>query len=63
MAILCVISVLQGSYIRGIDPNYANKLTIPVPKMVDDGQCMLVKNQKWKPRTKVGCDGTQGKQL
>ncbi|KAI5265359.1 F-Box/Wd Repeat-Containing Protein 10 [Manis pentadactyla] len=46
------VALLQGSYIRGIDPNYANKLTIPVPKMVDDGQCMLVKNQKWKPRTK-----------
>ncbi|XP_039083328.1 CMT1A duplicated region transcript 1 protein isoform X2 [Hyaena hyaena] len=46
------IAFLQGSYTRGIDPNYANKLLIPVPKMADDGKRMRVKNQKWKLRTK-----------
>ncbi|KAB0399997.1 hypothetical protein E2I00_017938 [Balaenoptera physalus] len=42
----------QGSYTRGIDPNYANKVTIPVPKTADDGKHLRVKNQKWKLRTK-----------
>ncbi|XP_054427052.1 F-box and WD repeat domain containing protein 10B isoform X3 [Pteronotus mesoamericanus] len=46
------IALLQGSYTRGIDPNYANKLSIPVPKMTDDGKRIRVKNQKWKLRTK-----------
>ncbi|KAM5308929.1 F-box and WD repeat domain containing protein 10B [Glossophaga mutica] len=46
------IILLQGSYTRGIDPNYASKLHIPVPKMTDDGKRMRVKNQKWKLRTK-----------
>ncbi|KAF6092873.1 CMT1A duplicated region transcript 1 [Phyllostomus discolor] len=46
------IILLQGSYTRGIDPNYANKLYIPVPKMTEDGKRMRVKNQKWKLRTK-----------
>ncbi|XP_039703342.1 F-box and WD repeat domain containing protein 10B isoform X1 [Pteropus medius] len=46
------IALLQGSYTRGIDPNYANKLFIPVPKMTDDGKRVRVKNQKWKLRMK-----------
>ncbi|XP_051024318.1 F-box and WD repeat domain containing protein 10B [Acomys russatus] len=46
------ISVLQGSYTRGIDPNYANKVSIPVPKIADDGKRSRSKNQKWKLRTK-----------
>ncbi|KAK2508127.1 hypothetical protein MC885_017360 [Smutsia gigantea] len=46
------IALLQGSCTRGIDPNYANKLPIPVPKIVDDGKRMHVKDQKWKPKTK-----------
>ncbi|XP_060999507.1 F-box and WD repeat domain containing protein 10B [Dama dama] len=46
------ITFLQGSYTRGIDPNYANKVIIPVPKMTDDGKRLRVKNQKWKLRTK-----------
>ncbi|PNI11454.1 LOW QUALITY PROTEIN: T0195358 isoform 1 [Pan troglodytes] len=46
------ITFLQGSYTRGIDPNYANKVSIPVPKMVDDGKSMRVKHPKWKLRTK-----------
>nr|XP_020747912.1 CMT1A duplicated region transcript 1 protein isoform X9 [Odocoileus virginianus texanus] len=46
------IAFLQGSYTRGIDPNYANKVIIPVPKMTDDGKHLRVKNQKWKLRTK-----------
>lgn len=57
IAIFCY-AFPQGSYTRGIDPNYANKLLIPVPKMADDGKRMRVKNQKWKLRTKVGCGGT-----
>uniref|UniRef100_A0A2K6E6W3 Uncharacterized protein n=1 Tax=Macaca nemestrina TaxID=9545 RepID=A0A2K6E6W3_MACNE len=48
------IVFMQGSYTRGIDPNYANKVSIPVPKMVDDGKRMRVKHPKWKLRTKVG---------
>lgn len=51
----------QGSYTRGIDPNYANKVSIPVPKMVDDGKRMRVKHPKWKLRTKVGSNGIWGK--
>nr|AAI41213.1 Fbxw10 protein [Mus musculus] len=47
------ISLLQGSYTRGIDPNYANKVSIPVPKIVDDGKRSRSKNQKWKLRTKT----------
>ncbi|XP_028355801.1 F-box/WD repeat-containing protein 10 isoform X2 [Physeter macrocephalus] len=47
------ITFLQGSYTRGIDPNYASKVTIPVPKMADDGKHLCVKNQKRKLRTKV----------
>ncbi|KAM9210496.1 F-box/WD repeat-containing protein 10-like isoform 1-T1 [Dugong dugon] len=47
------VALLQGTYTRGIDPNYANKLSIPVPKMADDGKRMRVKNQKWKLRTKT----------
>uniref|UniRef100_F6W2U2 F-box and WD repeat domain containing 10B n=1 Tax=Macaca mulatta TaxID=9544 RepID=F6W2U2_MACMU len=46
------IVFMQGSYTRGIDPNYANKVSIPVPKMVDDGKRMRVKHPKWKLRTK-----------
>ncbi|XP_005399385.1 PREDICTED: CMT1A duplicated region transcript 1 protein isoform X2 [Chinchilla lanigera] len=46
------IVLLQGSYTRGIEPNYANRLPIPVPKMTDDGKRMRAKNQKWKLRTK-----------
>ncbi|XP_059937403.1 F-box and WD repeat domain containing protein 10B isoform X2 [Mesoplodon densirostris] len=50
------ITLLQGSYTRGIDPNYANKITVPVPKMADDGKHLCVKNQKWKLRTKNDYD-------
>ncbi|XP_007462734.1 PREDICTED: F-box/WD repeat-containing protein 10 [Lipotes vexillifer] len=50
------ITLLQGSYTRGIDPNYANKVTIPVPKMADDGKHLCVKNPKWKLRTKNDYD-------
>nr|XP_027811810.1 CMT1A duplicated region transcript 1 protein isoform X4 [Marmota flaviventris] len=46
------IALLQGSYTKGIDPNYANKLSIPVPKIGDDGKRMRTKNPKWKLRTK-----------
>ncbi|XP_053749080.1 F-box and WD repeat domain containing protein 10B isoform X3 [Panthera pardus] len=46
------IAFLQGSYTGGIEPNYANKLLIPVPKMTDDGKRMRAKNQKWKLRMK-----------
>ncbi|KAB1265745.1 F-box/WD repeat-containing protein 10 [Camelus dromedarius] len=46
------IAFLQGSYTRGIDPHYANKVSIPVPKVVDDGKRLRVKNQKWKLRMK-----------
>lgn len=46
------ISLLQGSYTRGIDPNYASKVSIPVPKIVNDGKRSRSKNQKWKLRTK-----------
>ncbi|XP_069337984.1 F-box and WD repeat domain containing protein 10B isoform X1 [Eulemur rufifrons] len=46
------ITVLQGSYTRGIEPNYANRLPVPVPKVSDDGKRTRVKSQKWKPRTK-----------
>ncbi|XP_027944863.1 CMT1A duplicated region transcript 1 protein isoform X3 [Eumetopias jubatus] len=46
------ITFLQGSYTKGIDPNYANRLFVPVPKITDNGKCMRVKNQKWKLRTK-----------
>lgn len=46
----------QGSFMRGVDPNYANKLSIPVPKMVEDGKRTRVKNPKLKLRTKV-CPG------
>lgn len=45
---------MQGSYTRGIDPNYASKVSIPVPKIADDGKRSRSKNQKWKLRTKVG---------
>lgn len=55
------IVFMQGSYTRGIDPNYANKVSIPVPKMVDDGKRMRVKHPKWKLRTKVGSNGIWGK--
>ncbi|CAH6786187.1 Fbxw10 [Phodopus roborovskii] len=41
-----------GSYTRGIDPNYASKVSIPVPKIIDEGKRMRSKNQKWKLRTK-----------
>ncbi|KAM4843349.1 F-box and WD repeat domain containing protein 10B [Thomomys bottae] len=47
------ISILQGSYTKGVDPNYANKLPIPIPKIIDDGKRMRVKNSKWKLRTKT----------
>nr|XP_058903526.1 F-box/WD repeat-containing protein 10-like [Kogia breviceps] len=50
------IAFLQGSYTRGIDPNYANWVTVPVPKMADDGKHLCVKNQKWKLRTKNDYD-------
>ncbi|XP_046945927.1 F-box and WD repeat domain containing protein 10B isoform X3 [Lynx rufus] len=46
------IAFLQGSYAGGIEPNYANQLLIPVPKMTDDGKRMRAKNQKWKLRMK-----------
>nr|XP_010338180.2 CMT1A duplicated region transcript 1 protein isoform X4 [Saimiri boliviensis boliviensis] len=46
------IAFLQGSCTRGIDPNYASKVSIPVPNMVDDGKRVRVKPQKWKLRTK-----------
>uniref|UniRef100_A0A452TN46 CMT1A duplicated region transcript 1 n=1 Tax=Ursus maritimus TaxID=29073 RepID=A0A452TN46_URSMA len=46
------IAFLQGSYTKGIDANYANKLFIPVPKITDNGKRMRVKNQKLKLRTK-----------
>ncbi|XP_019497024.1 PREDICTED: CMT1A duplicated region transcript 1 protein isoform X2 [Hipposideros armiger] len=46
------VALLQGAYTWGIDPNYASKLFIPVPKMTDDGKHMCVQNQKWKLRTK-----------
>ncbi|XP_025719935.2 F-box and WD repeat domain containing protein 10B isoform X2 [Callorhinus ursinus] len=46
------ITFLQGSYTKGIDPNYANRLFVPVPKITDNGKCMRVKNQKWKLRIK-----------
>uniref|UniRef100_A0A7N5JUC5 F-box and WD repeat domain containing 10 n=1 Tax=Ailuropoda melanoleuca TaxID=9646 RepID=A0A7N5JUC5_AILME len=46
------IAFLQGSYTKGIDPNYANKLFIPVPTITDNGKCMRVKNQKLKLRAK-----------
>ncbi|XP_016041971.2 F-box and WD repeat domain containing protein 10B isoform X2 [Erinaceus europaeus] len=46
------ITFLQGSYTKGIDPNYANKLPIPVPKNTEDGKQTRVKNQKVKLRTK-----------
>ncbi|XP_075417163.1 F-box/WD repeat-containing protein 10-like [Tenrec ecaudatus] len=47
------LALLQGTYTRGIDPNYANKLLIPVPNMTDDEKPLRVKNQKWKLRTKT----------
>uniref|UniRef100_A0A8C2LYE7 F-box and WD-40 domain protein 10 n=1 Tax=Cricetulus griseus TaxID=10029 RepID=A0A8C2LYE7_CRIGR len=46
------ISLLQGSYTRGIDPNYASKVSVPVPKFLDEGKRMRSKSQKWKLRTK-----------
>ncbi|XP_032136103.1 CMT1A duplicated region transcript 1 protein [Sapajus apella] len=46
------IAFLQGSCTRGIDPNYSSKVSIPVPKMVDDGKRVRMKPQKWKLRTK-----------
>nr|XP_008268919.1 F-box and WD repeat domain containing protein 10B isoform X1 [Oryctolagus cuniculus] len=46
------VAVLQGSFMRGVDPNYANKLSIPVPKMVEDGKRTQTKNPKLKLRTK-----------
>ncbi|XP_040604790.1 CMT1A duplicated region transcript 1 protein isoform X3 [Mesocricetus auratus] len=46
------ISLLQGSYTRGIDPNYASKVSVPVPKIVDEGKRTRSKSQKWKLRTK-----------
>ncbi|XP_058531590.1 F-box and WD repeat domain containing protein 10B isoform X3 [Ochotona princeps] len=46
------ITLLQGSFMRGVDPNYANKLSIPVPKMAEDGKRTRVKNPKLKLRTK-----------
>ncbi|XP_021550341.1 CMT1A duplicated region transcript 1 protein isoform X2 [Neomonachus schauinslandi] len=46
------ITFLQGSYTKGIDPHYANRLFIPVPKITDNGKRMRVKNQKLKLRTK-----------
>ncbi|EPY74293.1 F-box and WD-40 domain protein 10 isoform 1-like protein [Camelus ferus] len=57
------IAFLQGSYTRGIDPHYANKVSIPVPKVVDDGKRLRVKNQKWKLRMKVGSSGIWGRRL
>ncbi|XP_046530196.1 F-box and WD repeat domain containing protein 10B isoform X2 [Equus quagga] len=46
------ITFLQGSYTKGIDPNYANKVSIPVPKEAEDGKRTRVKNPKLKLRTK-----------
>ncbi|XP_077022183.1 F-box and WD repeat domain containing protein 10B isoform X2 [Tamandua tetradactyla] len=46
-------AILQGTYTRGIDPNYANRLSIPVPKVADDGTRMRVKSQRWRLRTKT----------
>lgn len=59
VSIFC-FPLYQGSYTRGLDPNYACKLLIPIPKMTEDGKRMRVKNQKWKLRTKVGPDGIGG---
>lgn len=53
----------QGSYTRGIEPNYANKLPVPVPKMTDDGKRSRVKNHKWKLRAKVGFSGLMGQRM
>lgn len=52
---------MQGSYTRGIDPNYASKVSIPVPKIADDGKRTRSKSQKWKLRTKVGLTEVWGK--
>lgn len=46
------LAFLQGSYTRGVDPRYAHRVTIPVPKMADGGTRLRVKSQKWKLRTK-----------
>ncbi|CAK6437630.1 unnamed protein product [Pipistrellus nathusii] len=46
------IALLQGSYTKGIDPTYACKVFVPVPKMTDDLKHIRVKNQKWKLKTK-----------
>ncbi|XP_045442472.1 CMT1A duplicated region transcript 1 protein isoform X4 [Pipistrellus kuhlii] len=46
------IALLQGSYTKGIDPTYACKVFVPVPKMTDDIKRIRVKNQKWKLKTK-----------
>ncbi|ELK31005.1 F-box/WD repeat-containing protein 10 [Myotis davidii] len=46
------IALLQGSYTKGIDPTYACKLFVPVPKMTDDIKRVRAKNPKWKLRTK-----------
>ncbi|XP_059524556.1 F-box and WD repeat domain containing protein 10B [Myotis daubentonii] len=46
------IALLQGSYTKGIDPTYACKLFVPVPKTTDDIKRIRAKNQKWKLRTK-----------
>ncbi|XP_023616906.1 CMT1A duplicated region transcript 1 protein isoform X12 [Myotis lucifugus] len=47
------IALLQGSYTKGIDPTYACKLFVPVPKMTDEIKRTRAKNQKWKLRTKT----------
>ncbi|XP_062072788.1 F-box and WD repeat domain containing protein 10B isoform X4 [Lepus europaeus] len=46
------VAVLQGCFMRGVDRNYANRLSIPVPKMVEDGKRTHTKNPKLKLRTK-----------
>ncbi|XP_066222561.1 F-box and WD repeat domain containing protein 10B [Saccopteryx leptura] len=46
------ITLLQGSDVRGLDPRYACKLLIPIPKMTEDRKRPRGKNQKWKLRTK-----------
>nr|XP_044986468.1 CMT1A duplicated region transcript 1 protein [Jaculus jaculus] len=46
------ISSVQGSYTKGVDPNYACKISVPVPKIVEDGKRTRSKSQKWKLRAK-----------
>ncbi|KAM8817980.1 F-box and WD repeat domain containing protein 10B [Rhynchonycteris naso] len=47
------ITLMQGSDVRGLDPHYACKLLIPIPKMTEDRKRPRGRNQKWKLRTKI----------